>query len=203
MDTVKVHQFIGSEADPSQRTCFMAKKSKIQINLADYDIVFVVLSKLMAANPKMTLREIECGLLDEHAQGDDINHELTLKKVKWKHFLWGHLKPKERLIGDDLQTVGGQLICVAETLDPLQQFIETFGEKALAGDFVFNKLGKATVKKTPVKKVTSKKPVAKKPPTKKAVAKKTPAKKAPAKKAPVKKTAAKKTAAKKTSKKKK
>lgn len=40
MDTVKVHQFIGSEADPSQRTCFTAKKTKILINLADYDIVF-------------------------------------------------------------------------------------------------------------------------------------------------------------------
>lgn len=180
----------------------MAKTPKIRINLAEYDIVFLVLSKLITANPKMTLNEIQCCLLDEHAQGDELNdHQQTLKKVKWKHFLWGHLKPNERVKGDDLQTVEGQLICVAETLDPLQHFIESFGEKAVAGDFEFeNKKLQSpkTARKTSGKKgVTTRSSVSKKGPAKTAVSKRTGVKKTAAKKAAVKKLPAKKTETKK------
>jgi len=203
----------------------MVKTTKIRINLAEYDIVFLVLSKLIAANPEMRLGEIQCCLLDEHAQGDEINdHEQTLKKVKWKHFLWGHLKPSERIKGDDLQSVEGQLECVAEALDPLQFFIETFGEKRLAGEFEFvneKPKGRETVKKTAAKKVSpksipapkksrtasavAKKSVGKKSDGKKTVSKKSAPKKAPVKKkvAAKKKGAAKKGVVKKASKKKK
>lgn len=180
----------------------MAKTTKIRINLAEYDIVFLVLSKLIAANPEMRLGEIQCCLLDEHAQGDEINdHEQTLKKVKWKHFLWGHLKPSERIKGDDLQSVEGQLECVAEALDPLQFFIETFGEKRLAGEFEFvNKKPKGgeSAKKTATKKVSPKSiPAPKKGRTASAVAKKTDAKKSVGKKSAPKKALVKKVAAKK------
>lgn len=187
----------------------MAKKAKIRINLADFDIVFLVLSKLMTAKPKMTLNEIKCSLLDEHAQADDIDdHQLTLKKVKWKHFLWSYVEPKERVKDDGLQTVEGQLTCVAESLEPLDNFIETFGETKLAGDFEFvtkkTKIlpVKKLDKKTPIKKAAAKKAPAKKTPTKSVAAKKTPAKKVPVKKTPVKKTVVKKAAPKKPAKKK-
>lgn len=187
----------------------MAKKTKIRINLAEYDIVFLVLSKLMIDKPKMTLGEIKFCLLDEHAQGDFIDHQLTLKKAKWKHFLWSHIEPKERVKADVLQTVEGQLTCVAESLDPLQHFIEEFGEKTLAGDFEFvnkktkNLKVKPLVKKTPIRKSVSKKTPVKKTPAKPVAAKKSAAKRALAKKAPVKKSAAKKSVAKKAPKKKK
>lgn len=188
----------------------MAKKTKIRINLADYDMVFLVLSKLMTANPEMTLNEIKCCLLDEHAQADELeDHQLTLKKVKWKHFLWSHVEPKERVKTDVLQTVEGQLTCVAESLEPLDNFIETFGESAMAGDFEFvnekTKIlpVKKLVKKSPPRKAVSKKASTKKTATKSPVAKRTPSKKAPVKKTSVKKRAVKKTAPKKAPKKKK
>ena len=71
---------------------------KNRISLADHDIAFLVLSRLRTVKPWMTLNEIKCCLLDEHAHADCIDyHQLILKKVKWKYFLLSYVEPKERV----------------------------------------------------------------------------------------------------------
>lgn len=193
----------------------MAKKqSKIKINLAEYDILFLVLAKLISAKPKMTLDQIKVSLLNEQAQGENFDDDLlTLKKAKWKHFMWSYEDRKSLTKDDPLQTVGGQLTCVAEAIGSIDHFIEKFGGDRLAGDFSFvNKKTKGTpvpnlparkvAQKAAVTKTVLKKSAAKKSPAKAAEAKKSPAKKqapikSPAKKVAVKKTAAKKKTAKK------